>query len=72
MHKLLLGKNPSWNSTEQSPYDMSCEETARIDLALVHIDISTNSLLRTIRDRRITFAGQVAMIGKIQLLRFFI
>ena len=67
MYRLLLGKNPSWNSTEQTPYELTCEEMAQKDLAFVYIDLSAESLLRTIRNTRITFAGRVAMIGELPL-----
>ena len=40
-----------------------CEQILRNDLALVSVEISTKSMIRSVRDRKITLMGKISNLG---------
>ncbi len=42
-----------------------CKEIVTNDLALVSVEIASKSMMRSVRDRRITVMGQIASLGNI-------
>ena len=66
LYVLIWGKDKAWNGTPyDTPYNLlkNCKEKVGKDIAIVNIHISSETFIRTIRDRRVTFAGTIATLG---------
>ena len=71
LYALIWGKHKAWNASRYErggPQNLqaNCKEIVTKDIAVVYIQISSETFIRTIRDRKVTFAGRIATLGNQQ------
>jgi hypothetical protein len=67
---LMYNAVPIRQSGEENHTDFEyerCRNALANDIAIVSIEIATESLLRSVRDQRISFVGQIANLGNINI-----
>ncbi len=65
-----LTKNGKLNKTVTDAYQELCERTMKENIAIVRVNFGSNSYVKTITDKRVTFADQLGSLGNMQNIPF--